>query len=149
MLLPNGGEYTLLLWACIILRLTFVSLDPSYLEISGFTELRNTLRTLKPSLVVVPDAAGAKAVDVAVKEIRLAQPLRICLAREASNGWKSLFGLAADATNPPVDEETLLEDARYDDPQSIHSILFTSSTSGRPKGCPLHVGGMTHDRGDL
>ena len=144
MLIPNGGEYALLLWTCIILRLTFVCVDPSALDISGFTEMRNTLRTLKPSLVVVPDAAGAKAVDVAVKELRLARPLRISLDRDTSNGWKSLLDLAADASNSPVDEDTLLEHARNDDPHRVHSILFTSGTSGRPKGCPLRVGGMTH-----
>lgn len=144
MLIPNGGEHALLLWTCIIMRLTFVCVDPSALDISGFTELRNTLRTLKASIVVVPDAAGAKAVDVAVKELRLARPLRISLDRDASNGWKSLLDLAADAPNSPVDEETLLEDTRNDDPHRVHSILFTSGTSGRPKGCPLRVGGMTH-----
>ena len=144
MLIPNGGEYALLLWTCIIMRLTFVPLDPSYLDISGFAELQNTLKSLKPSLIVVPDAASAKAVGVMVNELGLAQPLRISLDRDVSNGWKSLLDLVADATNSPIDEDTLLEDARHDDPQRIHSILFTSGTSGRPKGCPLRVGGMTH-----
>ncbi|MCJ1247983.1 hypothetical protein MMC30_005198 [Trapelia coarctata] len=144
MLIPNGGEYTLLLWTCIIMRLTFVCVDPSALDASAFTELRNTLRTLKPSLVVVPDAAGAKAVDIAVLELRLPPPVRICLDSGTSNDWRSLLDLAADAPNSPVDEDTLLEAARNDDLHRVHSILFTSGTSGSPKGCPLRVGGMTH-----
>ena len=56
MLIPNGGEYTVFLWTCILLRITYVSVDPSILDISGFTMLKHTLQSIKPQLVVVPDA---------------------------------------------------------------------------------------------
>lgn len=144
MLIPNGGEFALLLWTCIILRLTFVPLDLSTLDTSGSTELQNIFSTLKPSLVVVPNRAGAKAVDIAVEESGLTLPLCLSLDKDTSNGWKSLLDLVVDAKNFPIDEDTLLRDARNDNPQRIHSILFTSGTSGRPKGCPVSVGGMTH-----
>jgi acyl-CoA synthetase (AMP-forming)/AMP-acid ligase II len=144
-LIPNGGESSLLLWTCIIMRLTFAALDPSALDASGNTELRNSMKTLKPEVVVIPNTASARVVDDAIEGLGLRQPLRILLSGNASNGWKSLLDLAVNASNPPVDENTLLQNARNDDPDCIHSVLFTSGTSaGRPKGCPQRVSSMTH-----
>jgi acyl-CoA synthetase (AMP-forming)/AMP-acid ligase II len=144
MLIPNGGEYALLLWTCILLRITYVSLDPASLDISGFTALKHTLQTLKPQLVVAPDALSGKAVDVAVSELQLPQPIRLCLSPSRTRGWKSLADVAVDAAKCPIDEAALVATARHDSPERIHSILFTSGTSGRPKGCPLRVAGMSH-----
>lgn len=143
-MIPNGGEYTIILWTCILMRLTIVSLDPSFLEKSQSTELQNAMRTLKPSLVVVPDATGAHAVDFVVSEARLTQPLQISLNEFTSKKSKSLHDLATAAMSYPLDKDLLLENARNDDPQRIHTILFTSGTSGQPKGCPIRVSGMTH-----
>jgi acyl-CoA synthetase (AMP-forming)/AMP-acid ligase II len=143
MLIPNGAEYAILLWACVLLRITYVSLDPSCLDISGFTQLKQTLKTLRPQLVVVPDALSGRAVDVAVAELQLAEPIRVCLSSRAQ-GWKSFVEIAASARVSPAEEEDLLDAARHDRPDRIHSIMYTSGTSGRPKGCPMRVGGMSH-----
>lgn len=146
MLIPNGGEYAILLWACILLRITYVSLDPSSLEISGFTALKHVLQSLKPQLVVAPDAASGRAIDVAVAELELPQPIRLCLSRPSLlSSWKSLAELASDAAKHPVDEAVLVSAAKHDRPSRIHYLLFTSGTSGMPKGCPLTVAGMSHD----
>ncbi|EKG11346.1 AMP-dependent synthetase/ligase [Macrophomina phaseolina MS6] len=146
MLIPNGGEYCLMLWTCVIMRLTFVCIDPPALGVSDRAELRDVMESVKPSTVVVPDAAGARSMDILLDELRDEHALRICLAGQpVDGGWKSLTDLAADATGGPCDEEEgLLEAARKDDEDRIHSIMFTSGTSGGPKGCPLRVGGMTH-----
>ena len=144
-LIPNAVEYSLLFWTSIVMRMTFTSLDPSSLGASGNTDLRSLMKTLKPEFVVVRNVAGAKAVDDAVKALGLEQPLRIMLSGAASNGWKSLDDLADEASMFPIDENALLEEARNDDPDRILSVLFTSGTStGRPRGCPLRVGSMTH-----
>lgn len=144
MIIPNGGEYTLLLWTCILLRITYVSLDPTSLDISGFTALKQTLQMLKPQLVVAPDTPSGKALDVAVLELQLPQPIRLCLSPSQTRGWKSLANVAADAAKCPVDEIAIVAAARHDSSKRIHSIMFTSGTSGRPKGCPQRVGGMSH-----
>lgn len=144
MLIPNGVEYTLLLWNCILLRITYVSLDPASLNISGFTALKHTLRTLKPQLVVAPDALSGKALDVAMSELQLPQPIRLCLSPSRTYGWKSLADVTADAVKCPVDEAALVAAARRDSLKRIHSIMFTSGTSGLPKGCPMRVAGMSH-----
>ena len=144
MFIPNGGEYTILLWTCVLLRITYINLDPTSLDISGFTELKNTLRTLKPQVVVAPDPLSGKALDVAVAELDLAQPIRLCLSSSRTSGWRSLIDVAAGASKCPIDETALVEAARHDDPKRIHSIIYTSGTSGRPKGCPMRVEGMSH-----
>ncbi len=144
-LIPNGGEYGVLFWACMIMRITVAALDPSMLSTSSGTELRNILAVLKPGLIVVPSAAGARAVDHAIEDLHLEQPLRISLGVDAAHGWRSLLDLAADVSKSPIDEHTILEDAKSDDPDRIHSVLFTSGTSaGQPKGCPQRVSSAIH-----
>lgn len=144
MLIPNSGEYTVLLWTCILLRITYVSLDPAALDVAGFTALKRTLRTLKPQLVVVEDAFSGKALDLAVSELQLAQPIRLCILPSQTADWKSLANIATDAVRYPIDEAMLITTARRDSPRRIHSIIFTSGTSGDPKGCPMRVASMSH-----
>jgi 4-coumarate--CoA ligase len=143
MIIPNGAEYTLLLWTCILMRLTFASVDPGMLDESARAELEHTLDTLKPSIVIAPDAVGAKAVDIALANLPFARPLGITL-NGRFRGWKTLAQLAADASESSLDKDSLLHAARNDDPDRVNSIMFTSGTSGRPKACPQSVGGMAH-----
>ncbi|KAI0972472.1 hypothetical protein F4678DRAFT_471972 [Xylaria arbuscula] len=148
MLIPNGVEYAILLWACTLLRVTYVSLDPFCLDISGFTNLKHTLSELKPQIVVVPDEASGRSVDVCISELSLPQPVRACLSdppRSSSTGWKTFASIAKHATlSEGPDADAILAAARRDDPHRIHSIMFTSGTSGQPKGCPMRVAGMSH-----
>ena len=144
MFIPNGGEYTVLLWACILLRITYVSLDPILLESSGSLALKQTLRTLKPQLIVVNDASSSSALDVAVAELQLAQPIRLSILPSRTAGWKSFVDVVFDATNYPIDEASLIATARNDNARRIHSIMFTSGTSGNPKGCPMSIANMSH-----
>lgn len=148
MLIPNGVEYAVLLWACTLLRVTYVSLDPFCLDISGFTNLKHTVRELKPQIVVVPDAASGRSVDVCISELGLPQPIWACLSdppRSSSTGWKTFASIAKHATlSEGTDTGAMVAAARRDDPSRIHSIMFTSGTSGRPKGCPMRVAGMSH-----
>ena len=146
-LIPNGSEYSVLLWTCTIMRLTISSLDPSALDVSGNEKLWRLMEILKPGLIIVPDATGARVVDNAIEGLSLIKPLRILLDGEGntSSDWKTMLALAADSPNCHIEEDALLEDARKDDPNRIHSIFFTSGTSaGQPKGCPQRTSSMTH-----
>jgi len=148
-LIPNGSEYSVVLWTCPILRLTISSLDPSILDNTDLAELRRLMKILQPRIVVVPNAAGARAVNKTVEDLGLAQPLGIVLGEDSeyhmSYGWKSLLALAVDALSCSLDEEALINNARNDDPQRTHSIFFTSGTSaGEPKGCPQRTSSITH-----
>lgn len=159
MAIPNGGEYAILLWTCVLLRITYVSLDPALLDIAGFTALKNMLRTLKPQVLVAPDVLRGKALDVAAAELQLASPARLCLSggseAAGAGGWKTLRTVIEHGARRRREEEgkvdredvqdaTLRAAARRDMPSRIHSVMFTSGTSGQPKGCPQRVGGMAH-----
>ncbi|EED13322.1 AMP dependent CoA ligase, putative [Talaromyces stipitatus ATCC 10500] len=144
MIIPNGGEYTLLLRACILLRVTYVSLDPEVLDISGFTTLKATIQALKPQVVVTPDAITGKSIDVAISELRLPKPIKICLSSSRFGHWRPLAELVHETLKCPIDEEALVAAARNDNPNRIHSIIFTSGTSGMPKGCPVRISNMSH-----
>ncbi|KFA71120.1 hypothetical protein S40288_04511 [Stachybotrys chartarum IBT 40288] len=145
-LIPNGGEYAILLWACVLLRITYVSVDPASLDIRGFTMLKHMLQSLRPQLVVTPDPISGRAIEVAIQELQLAQPLLLCLSRpSAPSDWKSLVMIANDAVKYKGKEATIVSSARKDRQNRIHYILYTSGTSGLPKGCPLTVSGMSHD----
>ncbi|CAO2648471.1 Nn.00g077380.m01.CDS01 [Neocucurbitaria sp. VM-36] len=142
--IPNGGEFCVLLWACILMRLTMVCMDPSILAAASYKDLRDALRSLKPSIIVVPDHVGAVSVDIAVQELCIARPFGMVLSENISySKWLSFSSFAA-ATLSVEQTRTLMDEAREDDPRRIHSVLFTSGTSGKPKGCPLRVAGQTH-----
>lgn len=144
MIIPNGGEYTLLLWACIMLRLTYVSLDPEILDISGFTSLKATIQTLKPQIVVTHDGIIGKSVDVVISELLLPKPLTLCLSSSRIGNWKPVADLVHEALKCPIDEGALVAAARNDNPKRIHSIMFTSGTSGISKGCPMRISNMSY-----
>ena len=144
MLIPNSAEYTILLWTCVLLRITYVSLDPILLDESESLALKHLLQTLKPQIVVASDRTSGKTLDVVASELQLPQPIRICLSGGHSPGWKTLASIATDAENCAVEEAALLDAARHDNLDRVNSIMFTSGTSGRPKGCPQRVAGMSH-----
>jgi hypothetical protein len=68
------------------------------------------METFKPGLVVVPNEAGARAVDDAIEDSVPTKILRVSLGVDESRRWKSLLDLAADASNPSaLDQNKLLE----------------------------------------
>ncbi|KAL4951130.1 hypothetical protein BDW69DRAFT_201651 [Aspergillus filifer] len=153
MLIPNGIEYTVLLWMSVIMRLTIVSLDLSYLSAPHYDELREMLRTLKPTVVAVQGAKEAAAVDTALRNLAIERKaggvIGVTLSEEVVKSkitwrWKSLVSYANASILSATDTVSLLAAARSDDPSRTFSVLFTSGTSGKPKGCPLLVSGTTH-----
>ncbi|KAI0128178.1 acetyl-CoA synthetase-like protein [Hypoxylon sp. NC0597] len=147
-IIPNGAEYALILWACAILRLTLSSLDPAVLN--SREELVDYLRSLQPAVVFADDLRSGEEIESVLSQTSVASlpSLKVLLEDcKSLYGWKNFQHLSE--TDPLIgdtfDEVTILNNARNDDPDRIHSVLFTSGTSaGRPKGCPLRVGSMTH-----
>jgi acyl-CoA synthetase (AMP-forming)/AMP-acid ligase II len=146
MLIPNGGECAILLWACILFRMTYVNLDPDLLQNSaGRSDLKSRLQALKPELIVVPDARACESLDTMLSELEWPGPdLRICLTESGLGHWKSLVDVAINEDRGTFNEESYTIAARNDSPERIHSVMFTSGTSGHSKGCPLTVRGMTY-----
>ncbi|KAL4784962.1 hypothetical protein BJX76DRAFT_367259 [Aspergillus varians] len=158
MLIPNGVEYTVLLWTAVILRVTIVPAELSLLEDTKHGELQEMIRLVKPAVIVVQGARDAEVVDVALRSLSsnnddqntnetdiLGITLTETRTTKTQSTWKSLLNLGtASPALSATEAAALLSAARADDPSRTHSILFTSGTSGKPKGCPLRVSGMTH-----
>lgn len=149
-MVENGSEYSVLLWAGVVARLTHSSIEPALLEPGKAKELRSHLEILRPTVAVVPSSVHIDAVERAAKQSGVSIELGIFLEQNEEvptrKHWKLLtevMGLGSASGSP--DHKDLLDMARHDDPDRIHSILFTSGTSaGRPKGCPLSVASQTH-----
>lgn len=146
MMIPNGGEYALMLWVCALLRITYVCVDESVGDAASYRRLKEIMRSVKPSLIVVSNRTRALAVDFTIADLTLATPLKICLVGgcRAGSGWKSLLRIMKASPSCTVDPQGLLKDARNDDPSRVNSVIFTSGTSGMPKGCPLRVSSISH-----
>ena len=156
LLVPNGAELALLLWASTVARLTFSAVDTSILDLDAAgrpsRDLCAILTALTPSVIVVSDVNGQRAIDAAITAIeqQRSQPLlRISLGGELIHpGWTPFGRLAekSPVVSSESDGKALEDEARHgDDPQRIHSVLFTSGTSaGRPKGCPQSVLSTVH-----
>ncbi|CAI6332009.1 unnamed protein product [Periconia digitata] len=145
MAIPNGAEYAILLWACAILRLTYVSLDEDSLNISGFTALKRTLEAVRPQIIVASNSLKGRAIEVAMAELELPSPIKLSLSESKATEWHSFEDIFTRANeNNAIDELKLLAEARQDKPTRINSIMFTSGTSGIPKGCPQSVSAISH-----
>jgi fatty-acyl-CoA synthase len=73
---------------------------------------------------LVCDEALVPLADEATKEMR-SRLLRACVSPDAGDGWTPLAELRSDASapgRPPVD------------PDDVHRLMYTSGTTGRPKG---------------
>ncbi|KAF7537732.1 hypothetical protein G7054_g3444 [Neopestalotiopsis clavispora] len=145
MLVPNGGHYALLLWACILARLTFISVDPAeVMDDLKSKRIASIMQEIRPEVVIVPDAAKAKAMNGILGATSIPEPLKVSLKEVEELGWERMTKLVSDGIAHPSDMDALVEEARRDDPDRLYSIMFTSGTSERPKGCPLRVGGAAH-----
>ncbi|KAK5681851.1 hypothetical protein LTS10_006384 [Elasticomyces elasticus] len=150
-LIPNGVENLLLLWVSTIMRFTLAPLDVGALTEARHEELLALLQTLKPDVVVVQSLDDAKKMELLLRESGIPLPqLRFQLDSGVStqNGWqsewKTLTSLVQEGFEYDIDQQSLLDHARRYEPDRIALIMFTSGTSsGKPKGCPRHVGSIS------
>jgi len=99
---------------------------------------------------IVCDADLVALADEAIGPMA-SPPLRACVADPAPQGWTSLAELRASATRP---------DRAVAAPDDIHRLMYTSGTTGRPKGVMLthanlawknlaHISELGFSRADL
>ncbi|KAL5002080.1 hypothetical protein BDV10DRAFT_181768 [Aspergillus recurvatus] len=151
MFIPNSAEFCLLLWTAVIIRVTVVCLDEEMLNVEHHDELRGVLKSINPRVIVVQDRRDSGVIDVALRNLPLGPDiLKITLSEsegsQSNSTWRSLLSLSLTPALSASETESLLSSARLDPSNAArtHSILYTSGTSGIPKGCPLRVSGMSH-----
>lgn len=71
MLFPNRVEWAILMYATIMMGLTFAPLDFGMVTEARSEELKGLLQTLRPDVVVVGDGEGATAVSCSMRTCRL------------------------------------------------------------------------------
>jgi acyl-coenzyme A synthetase/AMP-(fatty) acid ligase len=130
---PNNADWTLLLWACASVGVTFAPLNPGFID--RYKEMRHVLGTLQPSGIAVFDQGDALKLGEKYSDL-LDIKLKLVLNTEpdtAPTGWVTFSDIA---NNTTTRDEIEASTTRHDNPALI---LFTSGTTSMPKACP-HTG---------
>lgn len=132
-ILWNSFEWGLFFWAAAKLGMVFAPIDPRDPD-----EARNALGCLKPDIVVVQDADGVTFVD-GKEPCRSASSIYIQCSGTPLAGWVCLDHVISEryrVTPFPMNRPRDGSSTREVTDKDVALIIFTSGTTGRPKGCP-------------
>ncbi|XWW94527.1 hypothetical protein V2A60_002470 [Cordyceps javanica] len=131
-LLPVSAEWALVMSTCALNGYVIATLDHKLLDAENLDSLQELIYELCPSLFVVATVREVTAV-AALKNRQMASG--ICLARLPPThpaGWVSLHDIAE--SEPAGGPATASAPC---DAESTAMIVYTSGTSGKPKGCAI------------
>ena len=143
----NRAEWALFLWACAKSRSTFVPLDPRIAFRNE--EASHILGLVQPKVIVVENISGAYAIDAILSGGGYylgGSPLKILLdpqEESALSGWTLLSNALLQANpNTHTEPRHISRHETHGSPTDIGAVIFTSGTTGQPKGCPHTVQGI-------
>ncbi|PNY22928.1 Nonribosomal peptide synthetase [Tolypocladium capitatum] len=143
----NSAEWGLFFWAAARLGMAFVPID-----VRAGGDMQSMLAAVDPQVVVVQDADITETLTFGGGQLRT-PPIRIHCSRRPVEGWLAYGGLSLSrGTQERGDDATAaFQDAlsrQEASGESIAFIIFTSGTTGTPKGCPhtcRNVAAQTHE----
>ncbi|KAL9594336.1 MAG: hypothetical protein Q9219_007086 [cf. Caloplaca sp. 3 TL-2023] len=142
--LTNEPGFALALWAAALLRACFVPLDWRIAQRTQ--DIKDYLSTVSPTAVLVTDNTAAQAVDDACTCQNRQLKARIATnegSETVVDTWAFLNNILGDPeTGESVPEGIESEDD--DRAEDIELIIFTSGTTGSPKGCPHTTRNLSH-----
>lgn len=129
-LLPVCAEWGLLLSTCAMNGYTVVTLDHKLLENDTPDMLQDYIDELSPGLLVVATADGARTVAACKNSHKSVGVCLALLPSPPSDYWVSILDIA----NSPF-PDYIREDAVLYSAADTAMVVYTSGTSGKPKGC--------------
>ncbi|PFH61619.1 hypothetical protein XA68_16794 [Ophiocordyceps unilateralis] len=155
----NSAEWTLLFWAAARLGMCFVPVDPR-----AGDDVPLMLSVVGPDVLVVQDAELADGLLFGRGQLRT-PPFRIICSSRLLKGWLPLdrltqpFAAAPDTPHIVIDREVRMDtiairrEGVHDAGEGVSVetaalVIFTSGTTGDPKGCPhsnRNLVAQTHD----
>ncbi|KAK2764392.1 hypothetical protein FQN54_009086 [Arachnomyces sp. PD_36] len=138
-LLPVSAEWGLMISTCFLNGYTIATLDQKLLDPEKSDTLQAYIDELSPSLFVVATDWDAAHVAKFKNEQKASG---ICLERLASPppaGWVSMLDIAEFEFPEQIDATPV-----PDDPGRTAIIVYTSGSSGNPKGCPIEASQLAY-----
>ncbi|KAL9621856.1 MAG: hypothetical protein Q9160_003677 [Pyrenula sp. 1 TL-2023] len=123
-------EWAILLWASAKLGLVFAPLDPASLKREE--EARYLLDLLKPTVIVVQSSEDAKDFDALNISV---QPMLKLVLNEKAETLKH-WSVMGDTFKNDLSGRLRLSAQCVLRGNDVAAIMFTSGTTGKPKGCP-------------